>query len=90
MDHPNSPSSKILYLEWQPAYLAVLVELDPKALVERVTAAETAKPASDVNTRQSTWRINALSSTTNTDFGTGVDSKVNADNAASFRCEKQP
>ena len=42
MDDLNSPSSKILYLEWQPAYLAALVELDPKALVERVTAAETA------------------------------------------------
>ena len=42
MDDPNSPSPKILYSEWQPAYLAALVELDPKTLFERVTVAETA------------------------------------------------
>jgi hypothetical protein len=42
MDDPNSPSSKILYSEWQPAYLAALVELDPKTLFERVMVAETA------------------------------------------------
>ena len=40
--NPNFPSSKILYPEWQPAYLAALVELDPKTLFERVMAAETA------------------------------------------------
>jgi hypothetical protein len=39
---PSFPSPKILYLEWQPAYLAALLELDPKRLFERVTAAETA------------------------------------------------
>jgi len=42
MDDPNSPSSKIPYPEWQPVYLAALVELDRKALAERVAAAETA------------------------------------------------
>jgi hypothetical protein len=39
---PSAPSPKILYPEWQHAYLAALVELDPKTLLERVTAAETA------------------------------------------------
>jgi hypothetical protein len=42
MDDPSSPSPEILYPEWQPAYLAALVELDPKTLFERVMAAETA------------------------------------------------
>ena len=39
---PSSSSPKILYPEWQAAYLSALVELDPKTLFERVTAAETA------------------------------------------------
>ena len=39
---PSSPSSKILYPEWQGEYRAALLELDPKRLFERVTAAETA------------------------------------------------
>ena len=39
---PSSSSPKILYPEWQHEYLAALVELDPKTLFERVTAAETA------------------------------------------------
>jgi hypothetical protein len=39
---PNSPSPKILYPEWQAEYQAALLELDPKTLFERVTAAETA------------------------------------------------
>jgi hypothetical protein len=39
---PSSPSSKILYPEWQAEYQAALLELDPKTLFERVTAAETA------------------------------------------------
>jgi hypothetical protein len=39
---PSSPSSKILYPEWQAEYHAALLELDPKRLFERVTAAETA------------------------------------------------
>ena len=38
---PSSPSSKILSPEWQAEYQAALLELDPKALFERVTAAET-------------------------------------------------
>jgi hypothetical protein len=38
----GSPSSKILYPEWQAEYQAALLELDPKTLFERVTAAETA------------------------------------------------
>jgi hypothetical protein len=38
---PNSRSSKILYPEWQAEYQAALLELDPKTLFERVTAAET-------------------------------------------------
>jgi hypothetical protein len=42
MDDPNSPSSRILYPEWQGEYLAALLEVDPKTLFERVTAAETA------------------------------------------------
>jgi hypothetical protein len=39
---PSSLSPKILYPEWQPAYLAARLELEPKRLFERVTAAETA------------------------------------------------
>jgi hypothetical protein len=39
---PGSPSPKILYPDWQPEYLAALVELDSKTLFERVIAAETA------------------------------------------------
>ena len=39
---PSFPSPKILYPEWQPEYLAALSELDPKTLLERVMAAETA------------------------------------------------
>jgi hypothetical protein len=39
---PSCPSPKILYPEWQPAYLAALLELEPKRLFEQVTAAETA------------------------------------------------
>jgi hypothetical protein len=39
---PSSPSSKILYPEWQAEYQAALLELDPKRLFGRVTAAETA------------------------------------------------
>ncbi len=39
---PSSPSSKILYPEWQVEYQAALLELDPKRLFERVTSAETA------------------------------------------------
>jgi hypothetical protein len=39
---PNSPPSKILYPDWQAEYQAALLELDPKTLFERVTAAETA------------------------------------------------
>ena len=39
---PSSPSPKILYPEWQAEYQAALLELDPKRLFERVTAAETA------------------------------------------------
>ncbi len=42
MDDPGSQSTKILYPEWQPAYFAALVELDPKMLFERVMAAEAA------------------------------------------------
>jgi len=38
----SAPAPKILYPEWQHLYLAALVELDPKTLLERVTAAETA------------------------------------------------
>jgi hypothetical protein len=41
MANPGSPSPKILYPEWQHEYQAALVELDPKCLLERVTAAET-------------------------------------------------
>jgi hypothetical protein len=39
---PSSPTSKIPYPEWQAEYLAALLEVDPKKLFERVTAAETA------------------------------------------------
>ena len=39
---PSSPSSKILYPEWQVEYQAAPLELDPKRLFERVTSAETA------------------------------------------------
>ncbi len=42
MDDPSSPSPKILYPEWQPAYFAALVELDPRMLFERVMATEAA------------------------------------------------
>jgi hypothetical protein len=42
MDDPSSPYPKLLYPEWQVEYQAALVELDPKALFERVMAAETA------------------------------------------------
>ena len=42
MDDPSSPSPQILYPEWQPAYFAALVELDPKMLFERVMEAEAA------------------------------------------------
>jgi hypothetical protein len=38
----NSASPPILYPEWQPAYKAALLELDPKQLMGRVTTAETA------------------------------------------------
>jgi hypothetical protein len=38
----NSRSSKTLYPEWQAEYQAALLELDPKTLFERITAAETA------------------------------------------------
>jgi hypothetical protein len=38
----KADSPKILYPEWQPEYLAALLEVDPKTLFERVTAAETA------------------------------------------------
>jgi hypothetical protein len=38
----NSPSPHILYPEWQPQFLAALTEIEPKQLLERVTAAETA------------------------------------------------
>jgi hypothetical protein len=39
---PGSPTSKILYPEWQAEYQAALLERDPKTLFEWVTAAETA------------------------------------------------
>ena len=39
---PSSSSSKILYPEWQHEYFAAIVDLDPKTLFDRVTAAETA------------------------------------------------
>jgi hypothetical protein len=42
MTDPSSPSPKILYPEWQLEYQAALLELDPKQLMERVKAAETA------------------------------------------------
>jgi len=40
MTDSNSPT--ILYPTWQPELLAALVEIEPKQLLERVTAAETA------------------------------------------------
>jgi hypothetical protein len=42
MTDPSSPSPKILYPEWQPEYQSALLELDPKQLMDRVKAAETA------------------------------------------------
>ena len=39
---PEFSIPKILYPEWQAEYQAALLELDPKRLFERVTAAETA------------------------------------------------
>jgi hypothetical protein len=42
MTDQSSTSPKILYPEWQPAYQAALLELDPKQLMGRVTVAETA------------------------------------------------
>jgi hypothetical protein len=42
MADPNFPSPKILYPAWQHEYQAALLELDPKTLLERVKAAETA------------------------------------------------
>jgi hypothetical protein len=42
MADSNSPSPQILYPTWQPEFLAALVEIEPKQLLERVTAAETA------------------------------------------------
>jgi hypothetical protein len=41
MDDPSSPSPKLLYPEWQAEYQATLIELDVKALFEKVMAAET-------------------------------------------------
>ena len=38
----DSPSSKILYPEWQNEYKTALLELDRQKLSERVTAAEAA------------------------------------------------
>jgi hypothetical protein len=38
----NSPSPKVLYPEWQNEYIAALLEVDPKMLLERVAAAKTA------------------------------------------------
>jgi hypothetical protein len=42
MADSSFPSPKILYPTWQPEFLAALVEIEPKQLLERVTAAETA------------------------------------------------
>lgn len=42
MSDPSSPAPIVSYPEWQPAYQAALLELDPKRLPERVIAAETA------------------------------------------------
>ena len=42
MDDPSSPYPTILYPQWQAEYQAALLELDPKALFEKVMAAETA------------------------------------------------
>jgi len=41
MGGPSAP--KILYPKWQNEYQVALLELDRKKLLERVTAAETAK-----------------------------------------------
>jgi len=41
MADPNSSSPEILYPEWQREYRAALLELNPKKMQERVTAAET-------------------------------------------------
>jgi hypothetical protein len=38
----SSPSPKMLYPEWQEAYRAALLELDPQKLPKRVEVAETA------------------------------------------------
>lgn len=38
----SSPSPKMLYPEWQEAYRAALLELDPEKLPKRVEVAETA------------------------------------------------
>ncbi|PYY13449.1 MAG: hypothetical protein DMG61_13320 [Acidobacteria bacterium] len=42
MPAEGSPSSKILYPEWQNEYQAALLELDREKLANRVMAAETA------------------------------------------------
>jgi hypothetical protein len=42
MTDQSCTSPKILYPEWQSAYKAALLELDPKQLIGRVTVAETA------------------------------------------------
>lgn len=42
MADPDSSSPEILYPEWQSEYRAALMELDPKKMLERVTATETA------------------------------------------------
>jgi hypothetical protein len=41
MADPEFSSPEILYPEWQREYRAALMELDPKKMLERVTAAET-------------------------------------------------
>ena len=42
MADTDSSSPEILYPEWQGEYRAALMELDPKKMLERVAAAETA------------------------------------------------
>jgi hypothetical protein len=42
MGDPSSTSPKIQYPEWQPAFQAALIEVDPKKILERVHLAETA------------------------------------------------
>lgn len=42
MEDKDFSSNPILYPEWQHEYSAALVEIDPRKLLERVTAAETA------------------------------------------------